>query len=132
MSLGATPTQVFIDGIAQLKDPYVSEKTDVLQHAPKTPDFSKEVKQTIEYEGLPPLEIQKASSDVVIFTNVSSVVLREADEIREAFSASTLGKPGVVVTKRGSIVCMGAFNDCPLVDSTKNAEIINLYGGSIS
>lgn len=132
LTLGATPTQVFIDGISQIKNPHISKKSSALQNIPKTPDFSKEAKQTLEYDGLPPLEPTKAESDVVIFTNVSSVILRQAGGIHEVFSASPLGTPGVVVTEQGNIVCTGAFNDCPLVKFSEDAERINLHGGSIS
>jgi imidazolonepropionase-like amidohydrolase len=47
LSLGATPRQVFIDGIPQL-DGTIVEKSKVLQSAPKTPNFDKEAKLTLE------------------------------------------------------------------------------------
>ena len=132
LTLGATPTQVFIDGVAQLKDPYVSKKSSALQRMPKTPDFTKEAERTLKYEGLPPLETTEAKSDIVIFTNVTSVFLRYGGKIREAYSASQASTVGVVVVERGSIQCMGALSDCSLAGYGAGVQRINLEGGSIS
>jgi len=77
LAIGATPQQVFIDGIAQLEKPFVNKKPASLQHVPKTPDFSKDARDAVKYDGLPPLELHKSASDIIIFTNVSSVFLRQ-------------------------------------------------------
>ena len=47
LSLGATPKQVIIDGIPQLPTPYIVEKPDAFQVAPKVPNFDKEAKETV-------------------------------------------------------------------------------------
>jgi hypothetical protein len=133
LALGAAPKQVFIDGIAQLEDPHVSKKPAPFQRAPKTPDFSKEVKETLKYEGLPPLETKKADSDLVIFTNVNSVFLRKGSVIQEKFSVAQAGSSGVVVVERGNILCMGTSSGCPTTNyGNDDAQIIDLEGGSIS
>ena len=70
LSLGATPKQVFIDGIAQLDDAFVSEKPAIFQKVPKTPNFDREAENAIKYDGLPPLAPEKTISGTVIFINV--------------------------------------------------------------
>lgn len=132
LALGAAPKQVFIDGIAQLEDPHVSKKPAPFQRAPKTPDFSKEVKETLKYEGLPPLETKKADSDLVIFTNVNSVFLRKGSGIQEEFSVAHAGSSGVVVVGRGNILCMGTSSGCPTTNYGSDVLTIDLEGGSIS
>jgi hypothetical protein len=49
-SVGATPLQVFIDGIPHLRNPASTAKPDAFQYLPRTPFREKEVRQTIEYE----------------------------------------------------------------------------------
>ncbi|KAF9474768.1 carbohydrate esterase family 9 protein [Pholiota conissans] len=131
LALGAAPKQVFIDGIAQLEDPHVSKKPEQFQHAPKTPDFSKEIKETLKYDGLPPLEAKKANTDVVIFKNVDSVFLKKGSVIEEAFSVAEGGSSGVVIVERGKIVCMGT-SPCSNFPDDRNVHTIDLEGGSIS
>ncbi|KDR75829.1 hypothetical protein GALMADRAFT_248549 [Galerina marginata CBS 339.88] len=131
LSLGATPKQVFIDGIPQLENPYTVNKPSTFQRVPKTPDFAKEAEDALKYDGLPPLELKNATSDVVVFTNVHSVYLRQGARIREIFSMTKAGTAGVAVVVNGKISCIGALSTCP---SARNTDIqkIDLEGGSIS
>lgn len=131
MSLGAAPKQVFIDGIAQLKTPHVSKKPSASQSVPKTPDFTKEAKEALKYDGLPPLDTKNFEGDTIIFTNVNSVFLRDIGNtsIREAFSSSQTGA-GVVVVQNAKITCVGSMVHCTSVRN--DAKIVNLEGGSIS
>ncbi|KAG6372339.1 carbohydrate esterase family 9 protein [Boletus reticuloceps] len=69
LALGATPKQVWIDGIAQIENPYVSEKPITFQTLPTTPDFEEQAKAAIKYQGLPPLTPSRAKADTVVFTN---------------------------------------------------------------
>ncbi|TFK44767.1 carbohydrate esterase family 9 protein [Crucibulum laeve] len=131
LALGATPKQVYIDGIAQIKEPFVSKKDSFSQRAPKTPNFDKEASDAVKYDGLPPLEPEKVKSDIVIFTNVSSVHVKRGYEVQEVFSSLNYGKAGVVAIENGEIVCMSGSEPCALhLDS--NAQRIDLEGGSIS
>ncbi|PPQ79032.1 hypothetical protein CVT25_002341 [Psilocybe cyanescens] len=133
LALGATPAQVFIDGIPQLDKPYVNPKPSSSQRVPKTPDFSQEAKDAVNYDGLPPLEPNKSESDTVIFTNVNSVLLREGADVREVFSTAQTGKPGVVVVEHGKITCFGVLLDCPsAARAGTGIASIDLDGGSIS
>ena len=48
LQLGATPKQVWIDGIRQLGNPVVGEKGEAMQRVPKTPDWERERKEGSE------------------------------------------------------------------------------------
>lgn len=132
LALGATPTQVFIDGIPQLSQPYVTRKPNVFQHTPAVPNFDKEAKAAVDYEGLPPLKSKKAGSELVLFTNVKSVFTRSGFEITETFSVQDNEELGIVVVRDGKIVCSGSSAACFTSSLAHEAEIIDLRGGSIS
>jgi len=132
LALGATPKQVFIDGIAQITTPHVNRKPADFQSVPKTPDFSQEADDALKYDGLPPLAPRQSDSDLVIFTNVKSVLLKQGDGIREVFSASKAGVFGNVVVKRGEIVCMGVASTCSVTNYDGNIQQVDLEGGTIS
>ncbi|KAJ6468464.1 hypothetical protein C8R45DRAFT_1018898 [Mycena sanguinolenta] len=121
--LGATPSQVFIDGIPQFANPYASKKP-ASQQAPKTPDFEKEIKDTIKYEGLPPLVPAMRTSGAVLFKNVSSFWTRdnEAGEVRMAQT------PENVLVKGGVVIWAGSAE----LASAEGAMVVDLQGGSIS
>ena len=132
LALGATPKQVFIDGIAQIVNPYVIPKPASFQTVPKTPDFSQEAENAVKYEGLPPLVPMRSSSDLVIFSNVSSVFVKHGDGIREAFSASEASVSGNVVVEKGEIICVGDASTCSVTKYDSNMQHVDLKGGSIS
>ncbi|CCM03596.1 uncharacterized protein FIBRA_05734 [Fibroporia radiculosa] len=130
LALGATPKQVFIDGIPQLENPYVIGKPSSFQQKPRVPNFDKEAADAIKYEGLPPLEPKKADSDVVLFTNVKNVFRREGGEVREA----SIGQDehGVVVVENGSITCSGKYAACITPSLLADAQVIDTRGGSVA
>jgi len=133
LSLGATPKQVFIDGIAQIKSPHISAKPIAYQRVPNTPDFGNEVRETLKHDGLPPLETKISNSDIVIFSNVHSVFLRRGKEIEEILPLSgASGTFAAVVVQGGNITCIGTLLDCSSFEQLAGAERIDLEGGSIS
>lgn len=131
LALGATPKQVWIDGIAQLESPYSSEKPASFQKPPVTPNFDKETYEAIKHEGLPPLKLQSSKSEIVIFTNVSNIFVRSKDTIHELFSGSA-DKSRTVVIKDGVMVCDGSDSSCDENYKTAGAEYVNLEAGSLS
>ena len=133
LSLGATPKQVFIDGIPQLKDSYVSNKPRFLQNEPKTPNFDKEAAEAVEHEGLQPLEPHKTSSGPVVFVNVASIILRDdsASLVDPANFRVSEGL-GVLVASGGKVVCYGMKESCTSYVVDPSAVIVDLKGGSIS
>ncbi|KAJ7154783.1 carbohydrate esterase family 9 protein [Mycena filopes] len=134
LALGAAPTQVFIDGIAQISEPFVSPKPPSAQHAPATPNWEQEIKDAIKYEGLPPLEPTTAEVPVVVFRNVGSLFVKHAKTgtVAEVFSTLETGRDGVVVVEAGEIVCSGLQAACSEALTRPNVLQIDLQGGSIS
>lgn len=110
----------------------MNTKPASFQNLPETPDFSKEAKDAVKYEGLPPLVPMRSKSDLVLFTNVSSVFLKHDNGIREAFSASEASVSGNVVVEKGEIVCMGDASTCSITNYDSNIQRVDLKGGSIS
>ena len=133
LALGATPAQVFIDGIPQLDVPHVVSKPGIFQDLPNVPNFDREAEEAVAFEGLPPLLPERASADVILFTNVNSVILPRLGDLTEAYSA--LGdEAGVVVVRNGEIACYGSEAVCSLDDLTEGdrVRVVDLQGGEIS
>jgi hypothetical protein len=136
LALGATPAQVYIDGIAQLELPYVVEKHNSLQSVPKVPNFGREAAQAISYDGLPPLLPDESHVGDVLFKNVKGLFLPEddGDRIIDVFATQNIDS-GVVLARNGSIACFGTESSCSLTLSdgdSHQVRIIDLQGGSIS
>ncbi|KAF8500595.1 carbohydrate esterase family 9 protein [Hysterangium stoloniferum] len=128
LALGATPSQVFIDGIAQLTPAYVVAKPKSFQYLPATPNFDKEAAAAIKYEGLPPL-IPRKKFQNVIFQNVNSVWSRVDGGvgIEKAFSAQP-GSVGTVVVQNGKITCTGSCENF----IEHGYTTLDLAGGSLA
>lgn len=129
LALGATPVQVVIDGILQISQPYVTRKPEVFQRTPEVPNYDKDAKAAVEYEGLPPLEPKKSPSDIVVFTNVKSVFTRSGSDISEVFTAQSSDELRHVVVQNGTIT---AISSTGLLPQFSTSEFIDLRGGSIS
>jgi hypothetical protein len=127
LSLGATPTQVFIDGIPQLEAPVIVHKPEAFQHAPDVPNFDREAQEALEYEGLPPLTPNATDAGTVVFVNVKSITLPSADGPQEVF-ATVDAQLGTAVVVRGALACYGV---CVAAD-TVGARVVDLRGGSIA
>lgn len=133
LALGATPTQVFIDGIPQLDVPHVVFKPDSFKDLPKVPNFDREAEEAILFEGLPPLLPKRTSTDIILFTNVNSVILPRCGDLAEAYTAPG-DETGVVVIRDGNITCYGSEAACSLNDLTggERVRVVDLQGGAIS
>lgn len=133
LALGATPKQVWIDGIAQLDSPFSKQKPTSFQKSPATPNFDKEAYESIKYDGLPPLKAARSNSEVVIFTNVTNVFVRSEGSIHEVYS-DDIALSRTVVVQRGVIVCDGIEPLCyqDFEKDKDKAEYVNLEGGSLS
>ena len=134
LALGATPSQVFIDGIPQLRSPHVIHKPVSFQKPPKVPVFDEEASEAVKYEGLPPLHPRKSTTETTIFTNVKALYTSTPEAVRESFSARDESEFGVVVTRNGSMVCSGAQQICLTSTDLDNPDItiVDLEGGTIS
>ncbi|TDL29918.1 hypothetical protein BD410DRAFT_823894 [Rickenella mellea] len=127
LALGATPKQVFIDGVMQIEEPVVGEKGEWFQDAPGVPDWEEEKREAVRWEGLPPLEPKKRVKNVV-FLNVKEVWTRRGGSFDEqTFDTKDMG---TVVVERGKIVCSSSGSTC--LSSTSGAyTVVDLKGGSI-
>ncbi|KAJ4473612.1 carbohydrate esterase family 9 protein [Lentinula aciculospora] len=134
LALGATPIQVFIDGIAQLENPVVAEKPDELQRAPKVSNFDEEARNAVKYDGLPPLTATESSSGFVVFINIKDVLFKSLTSVVGDFVAHTEDDLGVLVARNGKPVCWGSRETCLPIVGTKDSDItvVDLQGGSIS
>ncbi|EJF65056.1 hypothetical protein DICSQDRAFT_132576 [Dichomitus squalens LYAD-421 SS1] len=133
LSLGATPTQVIIDGILQISHPHTVVKPASHQQAPSAPNWDRETAQALEYNGLPPLEPRHRDQSV-IFTNVSHFWSPTAESVIDllAESAGANSQPsGIVVVQGGRVVCFGRNSSCDVYHSLPDAETISLQGGAI-
>jgi len=133
LALGATPRQVFVDGIAQLDHPHILPESVPPPKAPKTPNFEEEAKVAVEYEGLPPLRPKEPSPQAILFTNVTNVWIRKGNKVHSVLDdpTSPTDRPerGVVGVKAGSIVCVTA-KECEQFESLAE-RIVDLEGGAI-
>ncbi|EPS99813.1 hypothetical protein FOMPIDRAFT_1060582 [Fomitopsis schrenkii] len=130
LALGATPKQVFIDGIPQLESPHSVEKPASFQRTPKVPNFDQEAADVVKYDGLPPLTPRQSTSNV-IFTDVKSVFTRAGDTVRELFNAAD-SETGAVIVENGTVTCWGTYTSCVTPSLLANAEVVNVKGGSVS
>jgi hypothetical protein len=128
LALGATPAQVFIDGIPQLDSPPVVQKPRSFQKPPKVPNFVREAKEAVEYEGLPPLQPSRADSDILVFENVKGLFLLTTKGIQNVMSAPNQPSGGVVVVRNGSILCSGIQASCLKSAETETQTVLDLKG----
>ncbi|KAF8065373.1 hypothetical protein FPV67DRAFT_1628755 [Lyophyllum atratum] len=149
LTLGATPVQVYIDGIAQIAEPHALVKPEALQQAPNTPNWDAEARKTVEFEGLPPLrgrkirwggwsqdddDAVKAGDTGIKFIGVKSVWMRDEDgHVHAMFDEEEkLGGSGhAVLVRDGSIVfCSG--DNLSICDNGRVQEVVDLQGGSLA
>lgn len=131
LALGATPKQVFIDGVTQLTDPCVVHKPAAFQETPKVPNFDREAADAVKYEGLPPLAPKKAQADTIIFTNVKTMFHRASGTVQEV-SVSNGNELGAVVVRNGTIVCTATYSSCVSPALATSAQIVDTQGGSVA
>ncbi|KAJ3568393.1 hypothetical protein NP233_g5742 [Leucocoprinus birnbaumii] len=135
LALGATPTQVFVDGVPQFSGAIKTEKPDNYQQVPRVPNFDKDAQEAVEYDGLPPLEPKKKTEETVVFTNVQTVYRPNNYRVKREFTVKNGDENGVVVVKNGRIICSGGQQARCLTDNLladPKVTLVDLKGGSIS
>jgi hypothetical protein len=128
LALGSTPVQVYIDGIRQIDNPAIPSKPESSRQLPKTPDWEKEIKETLMFDGIPPLEGRRATGTVQ-FIGVKSVWTRGAQGLQQHFDGSA---NSTVVVRGGRIACLAegdVFNVCQGFD---HEDVVDLEGGSLA
>jgi hypothetical protein len=136
LTLGATPKQVFIDGISQIAKPYPLSKPASAQVSPETPNFDNEGELALEYDGLPPLKGVQ-TKNLVMFTNLTSAWVRKGRVVKKVFELHPLDsdEQGVIGVEAGEIVCMGE-RECERHSANAVSvgvvpKVINLERGSL-
>ncbi|KAF7352632.1 Carbohydrate esterase family 9 protein [Mycena venus] len=136
LQVGATPVHVWIDGKLQIPLPPRSDRDwpinvgvgkegEEWRRFPSVPDWEKERKQAIEWEGLPPLTARKQSGNIV-FVNVREVWSKGTDGKLQEVHRSDSNLVNVAV-RGGRIVCVGACS----MDALDADEYVDLDGGSV-
>lgn len=122
LSLAATPTQVYIDGIPQLSHPgrHVAKGPTT---SPRTPDFDSEKVATVAHEGIPPLEPRSVKG--ALFVNVSGLYMRGGGSTGVVHVSEKVGSVGV---KDGRVMCVGQCSDF----AEGAVDIVDLEGGTIT
>lgn len=126
LTLGATPLQVFIDGIAQLDDPYTGQPLSTSTSAPSIASMPKSpLTLDDDNDGLPSdrVDLGPTFLDEVFFTNVSEVLVKSGSSLE---SLTVGAGPFSVHIKAGEVVCAGQCDS-----ASPSARSINLLGGSI-
>ncbi|OCH88880.1 composite domain of metallo-dependent hydrolase [Obba rivulosa] len=134
LSLGSTPAQVIIDGIAQIPSAYVSAKPASHSRAPNTPNFNREATSAVKFEGLPPLGPSESLEDLVVFVSVEHLWVRDAagNGIVEAFGSRRSGSGNTVVVQHGRVLCSDVASDsCLSYLALPDIRVIDLHGGSL-
>lgn len=139
LQLAATPVKVWIDGILQVPVPSKTDEETRIEvgkgkegaewrEVPEVPKWDRERKQTILWEGLPPLQ-GRIKDGKVVFSNVKHLLKKGmGGDIEDALSDDGDSEIGVVVVDNGRIKCVGA--SCLSIAGTSN--IVDLRGGTIS
>ncbi|KAI0307234.1 hypothetical protein B0F90DRAFT_1686479 [Multifurca ochricompacta] len=137
LRLGATPVAVWIDGIAQPVGAEIGvlvgkgKEEPEWREPPSVRDWKRERREALEWDGLPPLGVDRVSG-VVVFTNVSTVLLRGGEGIEHMPRPGTVDQAnGVVIVHDGKITCTGLVNACnSLVPN--GARHVDLEGGVLA
>ncbi|TFY76655.1 hypothetical protein EWM64_g7357 [Hericium alpestre] len=151
LRLGATPKRVWIDGTVQIPIPapgsqYADGDGEVLvgrgkddpewRELPEVPNWKREMKRTVEWEGLPPLQGEETEGRV-IFRNVSEMMVRSRDgealETRFSMQATKAGgDEGVVVIEKGRVQCAGVGVACAAFVTNTRDRVVDLRGGVLA
>ncbi|KAH9833762.1 uncharacterized protein C8Q71DRAFT_712148 [Rhodofomes roseus] len=133
LQLGATPRKVWIDGILQIgadEEGIVigkGKEARQFQEVPNVPNWDKERKEAIKWDGLPPLAPTQYRSRVLL-RNVREVTVRDPDAEDRLKTLLEPGELSDVVLDRGRITCIGKHCLGGI-----NAEVeIDLQGGAIA
>ncbi|KAJ7061796.1 hypothetical protein C8F01DRAFT_1369248 [Mycena amicta] len=158
LALGATPAQVFIDGIPQLLSAdgglvLKTKKPEAFQRVPQTPDWEREVKEVVEWEGLPPLGLgrsevkgkeqeEEGKEGTVVFVGVADAWIRSRTGsvstgirslVHDADADADGTKNLTVVIHAGKVVCAGLASSSAcasfLHPSSSSITTIDLQGG---
>ncbi|KAI0029653.1 hypothetical protein K488DRAFT_88507 [Vararia minispora EC-137] len=126
LALGATPQQVFIDGIPQLVDTN-PRSGSLSQQPPKVPNYDLEAYDALKREGEPTLDTVSTITGRTIFTNVSNVWTRNNAGVSNIYN-----KFPCVIVEGGHIIEGATHEDCVSLATQSVDAVVDLNGGSIA
>ncbi|KAK4704844.1 hypothetical protein P7C70_g1364, partial [Phenoliferia sp. Uapishka_3] len=128
LTLGATPLQVFIDGIAQLHDPFTAKPLSTAALAPAMASMPESPLTLQDDDDSLPTEVQAKFIDEVFFTNVSEVMVKSSTGSGlEALAGTGTGEgPFSVHIRAGEVICAGQCSS-----ASSHGKEVNLLGGSL-
>ena len=136
LALGATPRQVYIDGIVQLNKPHALIKPSKVQTLPKTPNWDKEAEESVRWDGVPPLTGKHhgaTEGKTIKIVGVKSVWHYDDGGRVEPLFDDKEGKGRSVLFQDGLLVCVGDAGDVDsLCGGGEVDEFIDLKGGSLA
>lgn len=123
LNRGATPLQVFIDGIMQLNDTLVKKSTGSLWTSPPSIQSLEQAKPQLKYE---PTDVVRdkicqrvaGANGNIIVSGVSKVFLEEYPDLARDKSAAAASQTEIIINN-GEIVCVGSSEQC----KNRRAEI---------
>lgn len=124
LQLGATPQQVWIDGIAQLAAPVAAKEVThgkAPEPAPLPRDYDPYAEQEDDQD--PAVPSTADMHDHVDFVNVAEALVSVGGSVQE-LKAST-NEPFTVQVRSGEITCVG------VCEASKAATQVDLHGGSL-
>ena len=136
LRLGATPVTVWVDGIMQPLGTEIGvlvgkgKEAPEWREPPNVPNWKQERQEALKWDGLPPLEVDRVS-EVVVFANVSAVLIRGAEGIEPMFHSSAAHPGGVVIIDSGKIICAGISTVCNHLVPNR-ARLVDLEGGVLA
>ena len=136
LSLGATPRQVYIDGIAQLHDPHNLTKPSNYQDLPKPPNWDREAEEAVKWDGIPPLTDKKNS---VVGKTLKIEGVKSAwhygtnGDVESLFDEDHEGNRRTIFVQDGQILCVDTGNDhCGEYEAQNIDKVVDLQGGSLA
>ena len=132
LALGATPRQVYIDGIVQLNKPQALIKPSKFQTLPETPNWDKEAEESVRWDGVPPLTGKYGATEgqTIKIIGVKSVWHYGDGGHVEPLFEDKEGKGRSVLFQDGLLVCVEV--DSPCGEGGDVDELIDLKGGSLA
>ena len=96
------------------------------------PNFDKEKNDTLRFDGLPPLAPICHESDLIAFTNVNSVHIKNGSSVTQLVNVAAGASSFTVLAHKGKLtVCGSDATECgPSI--LADIKQIDLQGGSIS
>ena len=138
LALGATPRQVYIDGIAQLDKPQALIKPSKFQALPKAPNWDKEAQESTKWDGVPPLtgKHKITVGKTIKFTRVKSIWHYGVEGHVEPIFEDNESEGRSVLVQDGHIVCVGDGTPGSFCENPDNEaevdEVVDLKGGSLA